>query len=202
MVTDLHLKRERKKPLESVDRIDFTTNGIKGNTTCMPLRQVLILPTVVLKEFNLQAADLRENITVDFDDLHSLPSGTILEIGTAIIRLTFHCEPCSMLKDKVNPRLIRHKRGYLGKFLNDGFIRTGDLIKISGAVEEAVPYESKERIRWFLANRETPIFVKELLYECGLPAAYARAIPAIIKNFPLLLKNKVLYRSHTVGNKK
>lgn len=39
--------------------------------------------------------DFRENVVVDLDDLNALPSGTELQIGTAAVRLTLHCEPCS-----------------------------------------------------------------------------------------------------------
>jgi len=124
-----------------------------------------------------------------------LPSGTVLKIGEAQIRLTFHCEPCSRIKDKVSLKSIHHKRGYLGQFLNKGVLYLGDQIENLGGLHEPIPYAAKDRVRAYLLTRVKPITVTELLFECGLSLPYARAVPAMIKDLPGHVKEKVLFKS-------
>jgi len=195
MVTNIFIKLARKQPLVAVEQLEVTPTGIIGNIPCLPLRQVLILPTKVLGDFQLKPGDLRENLVVNYDALHELPSGTVLRIGTARIRLTFHCEPCRNIKDKVNTAAILHKRGYLGKFLNHGAIRLGDNIENLGVMFEAIPYDLKERLIWYLSNQDMPVFLTQVLTECGLSLAYARAVPNVLKSLPSNIRNKVLFKS-------
>jgi hypothetical protein len=196
MVTDLLIKFAHKLPLRPARQLSFTTEGITGNVPTGPLRHVLILPKNISVEFNLIPGDLKENLIIDYPELHDLPSGTVLQIGQAQISLTFHCEPCSRIKDKVNLKSIQHKRGYLGQFLNEGVIYLGDQIKNLGGLHEPIPYAAKDRVRAYLLTRVKPITVTELLFECGLSLPYARAVPAMIKDLPNEVRDKVLFKSH------
>jgi hypothetical protein len=90
---------------------------------------------------------------------------------------------------------LLHRRGVLGKFLNDGVIERGDDVSLTGRNEEHIPYESKERIAWFLAKRTQPISTSELLFEVGLPSGYARALPAILRKLPLIPEDRVVFAS-------
>ena len=199
MVINIFIKPERKRPLIPVERLEFTTHGIIGNVSCLPLRQVLILPTGVLKEFQLKPGDLRENLVIHYDALHELPSGTVLRVGEARIRLTFHCEPCTNIKDKVKTVAILHKRGYLGKFLNQGAIRIGDEIENLGVMFEPIPYNLKERLLWYLSRQDKPIFLTQVLAECGFSLTYARAVPNILKSMPKAIRDKVLFKSRKMA---
>jgi hypothetical protein len=199
MVTDLLLKLAHKSPLTSVSELHFSTKGITRNVLTSPLRHVLILPKSISNEFNLNPGDLKENLVVDYPELHDLPSGTVVQIGQAQIRLTFHCEPCSRIKDKVNLKSIQHKRGYLGQFLNAGVIYIGDPIENLGGLHEPIAYAAKDRVRAYLMTRVKPIPVTELLFECGLSMPYARAVPAMIKDLPGTVKDKVLFKCRKDG---
>jgi len=194
VVTLLLIKPESKKPLSLVDHFIFNENGIVGNITCLPLRQVLIVPTCTTEEFKLKPGDLMENILVEYDALYSLPSGTVVKIGDAHIRLTFHCEPCGRIKDKVNLKSITHKRGYLGQFLNSGGIKIGDRLEVTKQRLEPIPYDVKERIVWFLKKQEQPVPVSVLLREVGLSLGYARAVPALFKGIPNEYHNLVFFK--------
>jgi hypothetical protein len=55
--------------------------------SCAPFRQALIASRSVTAELGLRAGDLRENIIVDCDHLYDLPSGTVVQIGRALLRL-------------------------------------------------------------------------------------------------------------------
>lgn len=195
MVNHLLIKFAHKLPLTPANQLQFSTEGISGNVLTGPLRHVLILPKNTSDEFNLKPGDLKENLIIDYPQLHHLPSGTVLQIGQAQIRLTFHCEPCSRIKDKVSLKNIQHKRGYLGQFLNKGVLYIGDQIKNLGGLHEPIPYAAKDRVRAYLLTRVKPITVTELLFECGLSLPYARAVPAMIKDLPKDVKEKVLFKS-------
>jgi MOSC domain-containing protein len=151
--TNLYLKVRRKQDLQPVDTLCFTTAGIDLNIRCVPVRQVLVTSLPILHQCGLRPGDLRENIVVDFANLHDLPSGTILRIGDALIRLTFHCEPCKPVLKYVLLEDILHKRGVLGQFMNRGQVRIGDRLIVARACAESIPYDTKQRIRWYMAPR-------------------------------------------------
>lgn len=179
-VTSLLLKPTRGKPLVRVASFEFDKIGIAGNAICPPLRQVLLLPSSVLREFRLSPGDLRENIVVDYASLHELSSGTVIRLGAARIRLTFHCEPCSRIGDVVNIKRIAHRRGYLGCFLNAGTLRVGDSLDPIGPLFEPIPYDLKERIVWYLERQKAPVPLTVFLREVGLSSSYGRAVPALL----------------------
>jgi MOSC domain-containing protein YiiM len=180
-VTNLFLKDSHGGALQSVDSFDFGTGGIRGNVACAPFRQVLIASQSVTAACGLQPGDLRENIVVDFDALYELPSGTVVQIGSALIRLTFHCEPCKKILSLVPFDCIVHKRGVLGSFLNHGTISVADRFSVTDQKFEEIPYAVGERIRWFLKTRGPSAAATDLVHSIGLPASSARAVPGLLR---------------------
>src|SRR6478735_3354753 len=150
LVTNLFVKRAHGENLEPVANFDFDESGIVNGVPCSPLRQVLITSQPVTIKCGLNAGDLRENIVVDADELYELQSGTVVAIGSARIRLTFHCEPCKALRKVIEPSRIVHKRGVLGCFLNSGTVSIGDVFSITKEKCDAIPYKVADRIRWLL----------------------------------------------------
>jgi len=123
---------------------------------------------------------VNEDDEVDVDDLYNLASGSVIRIGDALIRLTFHCEPCKKILHLTMFDDIVHRRGYLGCFLNAGKISQGDAVAVTPQRLEAIPYAVKERLRWFLAKKNTVLGAIDLVYSLGLPASYARAMPRLV----------------------
>jgi hypothetical protein len=181
LVTNLFVKRAHGKKLEPVESFDFDESGIVRGVSCSPLRQVLITSEPVTIECGLNAGDLRENIVVDADELYELPSGTVVAIGAARIRLTFHCEPCKALRKVIEPSRIVHKRGVLGRFLNSGTVSIGDGFSITEEKYEAIPYKVTDRMRWLLCNDEISLAGADLVHALGLPSSYARAMPRVLQ---------------------
>ena len=181
LVTNLFVKRAHGEDLEPVATFDFNENGIVNGVPCSPLRQVLITSRPVTIEFGLNPGDLRENIVVDADELYELPSGTVVAIGSARIRLTFHCEPCKALHKVIEPGRIVHKRGVLGCFLNSGTVSIGDSFSVTEQKCEAIPYKATDRIRWLLGNGDVSLASADLVHALGLPSSYARAMPHILQ---------------------
>ena len=184
-VTSLFIKRAHGKPMEQVAGLAVSPRGIAGGVSSSPLRQVLITSRSVSAEHGLKDGDLRENIVVDFDGFYDLPSGTVIRIGAALVRLTFHCEPCKKILHLVAFDQIVHKRGFLGCFLNIGEIRPGDAIAVTGEKLEAIPYAVKDRIRWFVGKQNAALAAIDLAHGLGLPSSYARAIPRFVEKLAI-----------------
>jgi MOSC domain-containing protein YiiM len=118
--------------VESVRMVDGY--GIEGDRSSKPgsLRQVLIVSGEVLDSFGLEAGQIKENITVRGLDVDSLPRGTRLQVGEAVLETTLACTPCGLLDD-IRPGLreeIRGQRGMLCRVLQGGTVRKGDRIAI------------------------------------------------------------------------
>ena len=180
-VSNLFIKRAHGRAVESVGTIGYDERGIKNNVGCAPFRQVLIASQSVTAECGLSPGDLRENIVVDFDSLYEVPSGTVVQVGRALIRLTFHCEPCRKILHLVEFDRILHKRGVFGTFLNEGVISVGDQFSVTEQRFEEIPYAVSDRIRWFLKKGNRFAAATDLVHTIGLPASYARAMPQLLK---------------------
>jgi MOSC domain-containing protein YiiM len=180
-VTHLFVKPRHGAALEAVATMDCDTQGIADNVKCAPFRQALIASRSIMAECGLKPGDLRENIVVDFDRLYDLPSGTVVQIGQALLRLTFHCEPCKKILKLVEYDRIVHRRGVFGTFLNIGRIAIGDELVVTERRLEPVPYAVNERIRWYLKNQNGPAAAIDLIHAIGLPSSYARAMPRILE---------------------
>jgi MOSC domain-containing protein YiiM len=177
----LFIKREHDAELTPADSIDFSPEGIATNVACAPFRQVLLASESVTADCGLRDGDLRENIIIDCDGLYDLPSGTVVRIGQALIRLTFHCEPCKKILKLVDFKTILHRRGVFGTFLNAGRVSVGDEFTVTTQKFESIPYEVGERIRWFLRRHGGSAAIADLTHAIGLPASYRRAIPSLLR---------------------
>lgn len=178
-VTDLFIKPSHDASMRPMTAINHTPQGITGNVSCAAFRQVLITSQSVNAEFGLRAGDLRENIVLKFDQLYDLPSGTVVTIGAARIRLTFHCEPCKKILHLVDFDRIEHKRGYLGSFLNSGTIAVGDEFAVTETRMEAIPYDVHERIYWCTQNYGLFAAATDLAHKIGLPSTAAKLIARV-----------------------
>jgi len=187
-VTNLFIKRDHGARLDVVSRLAFTPSGISGGVRCSPLRQVLITSRGVSRELGLGAGDLRENIVVELDGLYDLPSGSVIRIGEALVRLTFHCEPCRKIRHLAAFDDIVHKRGYLGCFLNSGMIAVGDAVAVTDERHDSIPYAVKDRVRWFIGRKTAGLAAAELAHALGLPAASTRVLPRMIEKLAVTRK--------------
>jgi len=173
-VIQLLVKKRHGGAMLPLDAFGYDISGIRGGVRCAPFRQVLIASQPVTAEMGLRPGDLRENIIVDCEDLYDLPSGTVVRIGTARIRLTFHCEPCKQITRLIGFDRILHRRGVFGAFLNSGSIAVGDEFAVTTERYEAIPYAVKDRIHLFLQNQNVPGAASDLVHKIGLPASYSR----------------------------
>ncbi len=139
-VTHLFVKRASGVPVEPV--LEFSVSpdrGILGGIPSPKLRQVLMLSHESLDKFELEPGQLKENMLIEGCDVHQLTSGTVLSIGTAKVRVNFHCEVCYKIKDVVNPRHIQYQRGVLGTVIAEGVIAVGDQVLEDDEILSSVP---------------------------------------------------------------
>ena len=180
-VTNLYIKRKHGAALEEVTTLAFDKGGISAGVACAPFRHVLIASRPILTGCGLKPGDLRENVLLEDDGLYDLPSGTVVRLGQALIRLTFHCEPCKKILKLIAFDRIVHRRGVFGCFLNAGTISLGDKLAVTDQTFESIPYAANERIRWFLSKGNASAAAGQLIEAIGLPSSYARAMPRLLE---------------------
>lgn len=162
--------------------------GIEGdkNAAIGSPRQILMTDVKTLESFRLKPGDLYENILLDELDQPFL-SGQLIQIGNALIRPTFLCEPCSKL-DKLRPGLaqqIKGKRGFLGMVVKSGRIQVGDEVIFTDSYFSPLSEFVKERFEQFVARIPVGKVVRtsDLILALGVTKSHYRVIPTWIKKF-------------------
>ncbi len=120
---------------------------VAADPTQPNLRQVHLIQSELFDElrakgFNIQAADLGENITTKAIDLLSLPKGTLLAIGSdVVLEVTGLRNPCAQI-DRFQAGLLKavldrgpngeviRKAGIMTIAITGGTVRAGDTIHI------------------------------------------------------------------------
>ena len=196
MVEQLFLKPLGSNVLVNTQALRIEITGVVGNIIQHPWKQLLLLPRDTLDVFALQAGQLKEDIVVNPSfDLHDLPSGSVIQLGSVQLRLTFHCEPCFKIKHLSNLKRIVHRRGYHSQILKAGDIKLGDTIQLLTERHEAIPYVFADRIKWYLDQYPIPILVADLVKAIGLSSSYCRAVPNITRHRVDINKALIIYKN-------
>jgi MOSC domain-containing protein YiiM len=109
------------------------------------IRQVLMIDCLILSELAdqgivLEPGEMGENIILEGIDLMTLPIGTRLQIGDALLELTEFRDPCKQLNFK-HPEVLKsvvkktdgeveYNAGVFGKILKGGIVRPGDPVSL------------------------------------------------------------------------
>ena len=123
-----------------------------GDPTAPNLRQVHLLHGELLEElrgegFDVQPGDLGENVTTTGLDLPSLPVGTTLRIGPALLALTGRRNPCVQIEAFRSGLLSRltdrsgaaaHRAGVMAVVVLGGEVTVGDPVRGSLPAGEPV----------------------------------------------------------------
>lgn len=129
-------KGERKTPVALVELV--AGHGIKGDAHAGEWhRQVSLLATESIdkmrsKGLAVEAGDFAENITTSGIDLTSLPLGTRLGIGAAVVEITQigkECHaPCAIYHQA--GECVMPKEGVFARVIQGGCIESGALIHL------------------------------------------------------------------------
>jgi hypothetical protein len=152
VVTALFLCPVRHGQLARVEQVKaIIGHGLEGD--CHTKRrvdapnQVLVMDEMAAREQGFKPGDLREQVTVDFPELHQLPPGSLFHIGQVTLQISGHCVPCKHIGERLgapDPEALRKslekRRGMLCSVVSvdgDGFIRVGDAVDVLMVETEA-----------------------------------------------------------------
>ncbi|MGH2543558.1 MAG: MOSC domain-containing protein [Ardenticatenaceae bacterium] len=138
-IVSLQLCIGHRDPMKKVESANAVTNfGLEGDRHATSegvrtQRQVLLMDEETLREFGLNRADVRENITTSGFDLYSLKRGEQVALGgEVVLKITGHCAPCARM-DELRPGLqeqLEGRRGMLASIVQGGTIKVGDAIRV------------------------------------------------------------------------
>lgn len=97
-----------------------------------PKREVLFASRDHLDAVGVAPGAIRENITIDGDDVQEWPVGQRLKAGEALFEVTMVCDPCHRM-DELRPGLraeLDGRRGMLARVVETGEIAVGDEIEL------------------------------------------------------------------------
>lgn len=195
-ISHLFQKSTPGQPVIAQNQLQITDLGPDGGPKQHPWKQLLLLPQQVLQQFDIVPGQLKEDVVIDDDiDLHALPSGTCLQLGEVVVRLTFHCEPCGKIKSVIAPKKLLHLRGYHSQVIQPGLMQCQDKVDILEARYPDIPYGLADRIQWYLAQNPEPILVRDLMDAIGFSASYCRAVPNSIRHRDDIDPSLILYQN-------
>jgi MOSC domain-containing protein YiiM len=118
--------QERARALEG--------HGLDGCAHARPgtKRQVLFASAEHLDALGVEYGRIRENFTIEGDDVHRWPVGQRVRVGDAEFEITMVCDPCSRM-DEIRPGLqaeLDGKRGMLARVVESGEVAAGDEIHL------------------------------------------------------------------------
>jgi hypothetical protein len=126
-----------RDPMKEVNDANFITGqGMEGDRHLRSdgrrsNRQVLIMDSETLSQFDLLPGQVRENVTVAGLDFSSISAGDKVSLGgDVILEITGDCEPCARM-DELRPGLkdeIDGKRGLLA------FVEKGGVVSVGAEV--------------------------------------------------------------------
>ena len=139
---NLFLKPKSGEPMEAVSIVTAVSGeGILGDASYGKRnRQMLLIDSETLSEFQLNPGDVRENVTLANFDLTQLSPQDQVQLGEIVLAVTGPCEPCWQL-DEIRPGLssdIKGRRGVLATVVRGGELRVGDPISLTDG-ETAAP---------------------------------------------------------------
>jgi MOSC domain-containing protein YiiM len=97
-----------------------------------PKREVLFVSKEHLDSVDVVPGAIRENITVEGDDVEKWPIGQRVRVGEAEFEITMVCDPCHRmdeLRDGLRAEL-QGKRGMLARVVETGEVAVGDEIEL------------------------------------------------------------------------
>lgn len=97
-----------------------------------PRREVLFVSKEHLDALGLEPGQIRENLTVDGEDVETWPVGRRVRAGEAVFEITMVNHPCERM-EAIRPGLreeLKGKRGKLARVVAGGTVRVGDPVEL------------------------------------------------------------------------
>jgi MOSC domain-containing protein YiiM len=134
------IRSEKRKPLTVVDKVAVLTNGLEGDhyaggsgnrsVTLIQQEHIEAIASLLHVE-KIEPAELRRNIVISGINLQALKDREF-KVGTAILRMTGLCHPCSRMEETFGAGGYNAVRGHGG--INACVVMPG-IIKLQDQVE-------------------------------------------------------------------
>jgi MOSC domain-containing protein YiiM len=97
-----------------------------------PRREVLFVSKEHLDSVGVDPGDIRENLTVEGEDVQRWPIGQQVRVGEALFEITMVCDPCKRMDDlRQGLRAeLDDKRGMLARVVESGEVAVGDTVEL------------------------------------------------------------------------
>jgi MOSC domain-containing protein YiiM len=97
-----------------------------------PKREVLFASKEHLDSVGVDPGAIRENLTVEGDDVQQWPIGQQVRVGGALFEITMVCDPCQRMDDlRQGLRAeLDEKRGMLARVVESGEVAVGDEVEL------------------------------------------------------------------------
>jgi MOSC domain-containing protein YiiM len=117
---------ERREAIEDL--------GLEGCAHARPggRRQVLFASVEHLRAVDVESGAIRENLTVEGDDVEQWPVGQRVAIGEAEFEVSMVCDPCERM-DQLRTGLreqLQGRRGMLARVVKSGNVAVGDEVRL------------------------------------------------------------------------
>jgi len=134
------VRPEKKAPLQVVDTVKVLAKGLQGDhyagrsgNRSVSLIQAEHIQTItsVLHKDSIDPGELRRNIVISGINLLAL-KGREFKIGTAVLKMTGLCHPCSRMEEVLGDGGYNAVRGHGGinaRVISPGLIKIGDNVK-------------------------------------------------------------------------
>jgi MOSC domain-containing protein YiiM len=114
-------------------RLAIVGRGLEGCAHANPpKREVLFASAEHLESVGVAPGAIRENLTVEGDDVQRWPVGQQVRVGEAVFEITMVCDPCHRM-DELREGLraeLDGKRGMLARVVEGGEVAVGDEIEL------------------------------------------------------------------------
>ena len=175
--------------MRRVDAVTFVARrGIDGDAAAdgHSTRQVLLVSRETSALLGAEPGALRENVCLDGLAVDDTASGTVLRVGDALLRLTFPCDPCGLLRryTGITPAQAWGLRGMLAVVVADGHARIGDDAQDCGIGYPSLPAQWRDRLGWFLQRLPADLTITygALTSAVGQFASVTRSLPRLLSH--------------------
>jgi len=135
------VRPEKKAPLQVVDTVKVLANGLQGDhyagrsgnrsVTLIQAEHIQTITSLLHKD-RIDPGELRRNIVISGINLLAL-KGREFKIGTAVLKMTGLCHPCSRMEEVLGDGGYNAVRGHGGInacVMSPGLIKLGDNVKV------------------------------------------------------------------------
>jgi len=156
------------------------------NSGALSPRQLLMVGFEVLENWSVKAGSFNENVVVSGIDFDQISSGSIINIGSAKLRVTYPNDKCNVVN-----KHIRDERGAFMIVTQTGKVRVGDEVIVLNEKGKSVPTGKLDKFKELvqLIPKGKVVSYTQIIKGIGGNKSHLRIIPSFIKKTQLSESN-------------